>query len=104
MASRDPVSRSWPELLAGALLGLFAAGQFRVDGGGAVLIAAGGVLLTYLIGCAFFPLRLCWWCEGKAMLSDKRGNLRERPCWRCKRQRVLRRPGARIIGAIGRRE
>jgi len=104
MASQDPVSRSWPELLTGALLGLFAAAEFGVEGDGAVLIAAGGVLLAYLIGCAFFPLRLCWWCGGKGMLSDGRRNFRERPCWRCKRQRILRRPGARLIGAIGRRE
>lgn len=101
MADRDPVSRSWPELLAGGLLGLLAAGQAGIDGGGAVLIAAAGAFAFYLIGCAFYPLRLCWWCGGKGMRSDRRGNMRERSCWRCKRQRILRRPGARMIGAMG---
>lgn len=104
MVSRDPVSRSWPELVAGGLLGLFAAGQAGVDGPGAVAVAVVGAFVAYLVGCAFFPLRLCWLCRGKGMVSDGRQNLRERPCLRCGRRRILRRPGARLIGALGRRE
>jgi hypothetical protein len=103
MADRDPVQRSWPELLAGTLLGLFVASRFGVDGMGAVLIGAVGAFLAYLVGCAFFPLRVCWLCRGKGMITDKRGNLRERPCFRCGRKRILRRPGARLIGAQGHR-
>jgi hypothetical protein len=103
MADRDPVQRSWPELLAGTLLGLWVANRFGVDGMGAVLIGVVGAFLAYLVGCAFFPLRICWWCKGKGMISDKRGNMREKPCWRCGRKRILRRPGARLIGAQGHR-
>lgn len=104
MAGRDPVSRSWPEFLAGALLGLFVAGRFGVDGTGALAIAAVGAFVAYLIGCALFPLRRCWLCGGKAFVTDGRGNMRERPCWRCKRRRIIRKPGARLIGAMGRPE
>jgi hypothetical protein len=102
--AQGAVSRSWPELLAGALLGLFVAGRFGVDGNGALAIAAVGAFLAYLAGCAFFPMRVCWRCRGKGMMTDGRGNMRERPCFRCKRRRVLRRPGAVLIGAVGRRE
>lgn len=104
MAERGPVQRSWPELLGGTLTGLWAAQQLGVDGNAALLICVGGTFLTYLLGCAFFPLRLCWWCGGKGMSSDSRGNMREKPCIRCGRKRILRRPGARLLGVRGRRE
>lgn len=104
MTSQDPVSRSWPELVVGALMGIFAAGRFGVDGGAAVLIALGGAFVAYLIGCALFPLRRCWLCKGRAFITDGRGGMRERPCLRCGRRRIIRKPGARLIGAMGRRE
>lgn len=86
------------------MIGLLVAQQTGVDGTGALIVAAIGSFLAYLVGCAIAPLRACWWCSGRAMLTDGRGNMREKPCWRCNRKRVLRRPGARLIGAKGRRE
>lgn len=104
MAAKDPVQRSWPELLAGTLLGIFVAQEFGVEGTGALLIAGVGAFLAYLLSCAITPIRVCWWCKGRQFLTDGRGNMRENPCWRCDRKRLIRRPGARLIGAKGRRE
>lgn len=101
MADRDPVARSWPELAAGALLGLFAAQRLGLDGTTALFIAGLGAFAAYLIGCALFPRRFCWWCKGKNFWSDGRGNLAEKPCWRCHRKRILVRPGARLLGRGG---
>lgn len=103
MADRDPVQRSWPELLAGTLLGLWVANRFGVDGMGAVLIGVVGAFLAYLVSCVITPIRVCWWCKGKQFITDGRGNMRENPCWRCDRERLIRRPGARLIGAKGQR-
>lgn len=104
MAIPVPSLRVWPVPFAGGLLGLFTAGWFEVDGGGAVFIASLAAALAYLIWCAIVPIVRCWFCGADNFITDGMGGMRERPCWRCKRQRVLRRPGARIIGAIGRRE
>ena len=92
------------ELVIGALVGLWSAQQMGVDGTGALVVGAGGALLAYLAGCAMFPIRRCWWCKSKPFITDGRGNMREKPCIRCGRKRTIRRPGARLIGARGRRE
>ena len=88
----------------GLVLGLLVAQRLGVDGGGAWFIGAIGAALIYLLDCALLPIDRCWACKGKQFIVDKRGKMRERPCARCRRRRLIRRPGARLIGAKGRRE
>ena len=90
-------------LVLGGVLGLFLAAQFGVDGGGAWVITAFFAGLGYLAWCAAFPIVKCWWCKGREFMTDGHGGMRQRPCPRCRRRRLIRRPGARLIGAKGMR-
>ena len=103
MATDGVAQRSWPALALGALTGILAAGSWDIDGAGTVLLAVIGGVVGHLLDCACLPLQACWMCKGREFLGDRRGKLRERPCWRCGRERIIRRFGARLIGAQGRR-
>ena len=88
----------------GGVLGLLLASAAGVDGGGAWAVAALFAGLGYLAWCGMFPILRCWRCRGREYITDGRGGMRQRPCFRCKRKRTIRRPGARLIGAKGRKE
>lgn len=88
----------------GGVLGLLIASGLSIDAGAAWVLIAICAGLGYLAWCAVFPIKRCWWCKGKEFITDGRGGMRQRPCWRCKRRRMIRRPGARWVGAHGRRE
>ena len=98
-----PSLRIWPVPFTGGALFLLGARQFGVDGGGAVFIALLGSILAYLAWCGMFPIIRCWVCGADNFVTDGMGGMRQRPCWRCDRNRLIRRPGARLIGAMGRR-
>ena len=104
MAIPFPSFRVWPVPFTGGVLGFFVASWFEVDGAASGIFMLGGALPAYLIWCAFVPLVRCWVCRADNFITDGMGGMRERPCVRCKRRRLIRRPGARLIGAIGRRE
>jgi predicted acyltransferase len=93
-----------PGFPLGGALGLLIASSLGLDAGAAWVLAAVCALLGYLGWCAAFPIVKCRWCKGREFITDGRGGMRQRPCWRCKRKRLIRRPGARLIGARGRRE
>jgi len=90
-------------LILGGALGGFLAAKVGVDGGGAMFVVGVCAFLGYLGWCALFPIKKCWLCKSRPFITDGRGGMRERPCWRCKRRRLIRRPGARLIGARGMR-
>ena len=104
MAIPFPSFRVWPVPFVGGAAGLLVAHGFGVDGGGAGFIAMFTAVLAYLAWCGFYALVRCWVCGADNFITDGMGGMRERPCWRCKRRRIIRRPGAVLIGAKGRRE
>ena len=90
-------------LILGGVLGGFLAAKVGVDGGGALFVVGVCAFLGYLGWCAAFPIIKCWWCKGREFITDGHGGMRQRPCFRCGRRRLIRRPGARLIGAKGMR-
>ncbi len=98
-----PSLRIWPVPFIGGVLSLLGAKHFGVDGGGAAFITLLGASLAYLLWCGLFPRVRCWVCKGNPVITDGMGGERERPCLRCDRNRRIRRPGAKIMGAMGRR-
>lgn len=104
MAVPFPSFRVWPVPFTGGLLSWFAAGRFEVDAGAAWIFAAAGAVVAYLAWCRVFALVRCWFCGADNFITDGMGGMTERPCWRCKRRRLIRRPGALLTGAKGRRE
>jgi hypothetical protein len=91
-------------LVLGGVLGLLLAAGLAIDAGAAWVLTAVCAGLGYLGWCGLFPIVKCWRCGGNPWITDGHGGMRERPCWRCKRKRLIRRPGARLIGAHGRRQ
>jgi hypothetical protein len=89
--------------LLGGVLGLLIASGLGLDAGAAGVLTAVCAGLGYLAWCAAFPIVKCWSCKGEEFITDGHGGMRQRPCWRCKRKRLIRRPGARLIGVRGRR-
>lgn len=92
-----------PGFPLGGALGLLLAAGLGVDAGAAWVLAGFFAVLGYLSWCAAFPIVKCWVCKGREFITDGHGGMRQRPCARCKRKRLIRRFGARLIGAKGRR-
>lgn len=88
-----------PELIVGALVGIWLAAHNGVDGVGVLVVSALASLGLYFLSCQVFPYRRCWKCHGDDRAGDGRGNYRrKRACWWCKGEKDNRRIGARISG------
>ena len=91
-------------LVLGGVLGLLIASSLEIDAGAAWVLTVVCAGVGYLGWCTAFPIVKCWCCKGQEFMTDGHGGMRQRPCPRCRRRRLIRRPGARLIGAKGRRE
>jgi hypothetical protein len=108
--SKGVAHRNWPSLTAGGLLGLFVFSTVGLgESGWAWVAAAFGAFFAYLFDCVFYRKIFCpkspeifgiplWGCGGENFIISDRGVVADKPCWRCKRQRLYYRPGARLLG------
>jgi hypothetical protein len=104
--SKGVAHRNWPSLTVGAVLGLAVLSTVGPGESGWSWVAAGaGAFFAYLLDCVIYPKMFCpksplglWGCGAENLIGTDRGVYRDRPCWRCKRQRIYYRPGARWMG------